>query len=90
MAMKDVHHFATISEYNELAGQETYHPLVSVLDFSTLNIPDPESRRELLKSFSFGYYAVFLKNGKYCDIHYGRNTYDYRMGPWCSLRRIRP
>jgi AraC-like DNA-binding protein len=78
--MKEVHHFATISEYNQLAGQETFHPLVSVIDFSTLNIPDAEGRRELLRQFSLGFYAVFLKNGNYCNIHYGRNNYDYQEG----------
>lgn len=78
--MKKVHHFTTISEYNELAGQKTLHPLVSVLDFSTLTIPDPERRRNILKNFSLGFYAVFFKNSKHCDIHYGRSTYDYQEG----------
>jgi AraC-like DNA-binding protein len=78
--MKGVHHFATVDEYNELAGQKTLHPLVSVLDFSQLVIPDPQARRNMLRCFSFGFYAVFFKKGKYCDIHYGRNKYDYQDG----------
>ena len=78
--MKQVHHFATINEYNELAGQQTLHPLVSVIDFSKIAIPDPEARRELLTHFSLGFYAVFFKNNKACDIVYGRKTYDYQEG----------
>lgn len=80
LGMKEVHHFATISEYNKLAGQETFHPLASVIDFSNVTIPSPEYRSELLRYFSLGFYAVFLKNNKYCEIYYGRNKYDYQEG----------
>ena len=62
-----------ISQYNELMGQETLHPLVSVIDFS---------KAKPIKSFRhyLGFYAIFLKTTKCGDIRYGRNIYDYREG----------
>lgn len=62
-----------ISDYNNLVGQETLHPLVSVIDLSKSK-PIRHFRR------NFGFYAVFLKDVKCGDLHYGRNYYDYQEG----------
>ncbi len=63
----------SISQYNSLVGQETLHPLVSVIDFSEVQ-PTKHVRMNL------GFYAIFLKDVKCGDIKYGRNYYDYQEG----------
>jgi AraC-like DNA-binding protein len=63
----------SISDYNELIGVETLHPLVSLVDFSKVG-PFTHLRKYM------GFYAIFLKDTKCGDIRYGRNMYDYREG----------
>lgn len=62
-----------VSQYNDLMGQETLHPLVSVLDFSKSK-PMKHIRKYL------GFYTIFLKEANCGDIKYGRNYYDYQEG----------
>ena len=45
-----------ICQYNEMVGQETLHPLVSVIDLSK------SSRMMKHVRMSYGFYAVFLKD----------------------------
>ncbi len=80
MNKKKVEHIETIHEYNALAGLETLHPLVSVIDFSTIAPPDAEARKEKMQHFTLGFYAVFFKNNEQCKIRYGRASYDYQEG----------
>ena len=63
----------TVQEYNRTMGVETLHPLVSVVDFSTLS-----SLKHGRKNF--GFYCVFLKQLKCGELSYGRSTYDYQEG----------
>lgn len=63
----------TVHEYNMSVGVETLHPLVNVVDFSTL-----KSLKHGRKNF--GFYAVFLKQLKCGELSYGRNMYDYQEG----------
>ncbi len=63
----------TITEYNDMLGVETLHPLVSVIDLSQV-----KPMRHL--RHTFGFYAVFLKDEKNCELLYGRQHYDYRKG----------
>ena len=63
----------TIHEYNMAVGVETLHPLVSVVDFSTL-----KSLKHGRKNF--GFYCIFLKQLKCGELSYGRSTYDYQEG----------
>jgi AraC family transcriptional regulator, transcriptional activator of pobA len=75
--MMDTIRIKTINDYNDIVDQETLHPLVSVIDFANAPIatgPPPSS------SFTFDFYAVFLKQGQNCTIKYGRNKYDYQQG----------
>ena len=74
-----------ICQYNDRIGQETLHPLVSVIDFS--KVAGIKRAR-----MSYGFYAVFLKEVKCGDLQYGRNYYDYQgrydgftspPGGWC-------
>lgn len=68
-----IRQISTVSEYNDMFGIETLHPMVSVIDMSKV-APMPGER------FSFGLYAVFLKEVKCGDLRYGRNYYDYQEG----------
>ncbi len=71
--MSEVLKINSVTEYNNLIGQETLHPLVSVVDFSKVD------------AFSFfkaqmDVYAIFLKDIKCGNITYGINNYDYEEG----------
>lgn len=65
----------TPQDYNEYFGLDTYHPLVSVVDFSKMK------NTVLPEGWSYGFYGIFLKgsNGK-SALKYGRNFYDYKEG----------
>jgi AraC family transcriptional regulator, transcriptional activator of pobA len=65
--------FETINDYNVFNNNPTFHPLVSVVDFSKA-APRQGSR------MYFGFYAIFLKDVKCGDLMYGRETYDYQEG----------
>lgn len=63
----------TVKDYNDYAGVDTLHPLVSVVKFSEL--PFVRNFRRYM-----GIYAVFLKDAKCGDIIYGGKPYDYEDG----------
>lgn len=63
----------TVDAYNKWLGVETLHPLVSVIDMS-------KAHRMRRMRHTFGFYAVFLKEVKCGDLHYGRHYYDYQEG----------
>ncbi|MBO9635623.1 MAG: helix-turn-helix transcriptional regulator [Chitinophagaceae bacterium] len=63
----------TVKHYNDYAGVDTLHPLVSVVSFSKL--PFIRNFRRYM-----GIYAVFLKDTKCGDIIYGGQPYDYEDG----------
>ncbi|ADV43501.1 AraC family transcriptional regulator [Bacteroides helcogenes] len=62
-----------VCQYNEMLGQETLHPLVSVIDFS-------KCKPQMYRRQRFGFYTIFLKDTKCGDLHYGRSYYDYQEG----------
>lgn len=62
-----------ITQYNTLRGLETFHPLVSVFEFSKMKLI-PEARAH------YGFYCVFLKEAMCGDLKYGCNYYDYQEG----------
>ncbi|MCU4166588.1 helix-turn-helix domain-containing protein [Carboxylicivirga caseinilyticus] len=71
--MSNIIKINTVTEYNNMIGQETLHPLVSIIDFSKI------------QPFSFyktqiNLYAIFLKDVKCGNIIYGINDYDYEEG----------
>jgi len=73
--MKDILRLESVSDYNNLVGVETLHPLVSVIDLSkTINYDRPHSH------LNFGVYAVFLKELVCGELRYGRGIYDYQEG----------
>ena len=61
----------SVAQFNSQRGQETLHPLVTVLDQSKSK--PVESRRHLSEI-----YIIFLKDVKCEDFQYGRNKYDYQ------------
>ncbi len=75
--MERTFRYDTVSEYNDLNNHETLHPLVSVIDFSKAR---PRSWGEKSVRINYGLYCIFLKDGKDCELKYGRNYYDYQEG----------
>ena len=67
-----------IYQYNDRVGNETLHPLVSVVDFSKCKAI--RHSRQMM-----GFYTIFLKEVKCGDIHYGRQYYDYQEGTMVFL-----
>lgn len=65
--------------YNSLYGLETVNPLVSVVDLRKA------TRMVDHVQFRYGVYALFLKNGKECELKYGRRPYDYQEGTVTSF-----
>lgn len=73
--MKNIYRLETVADYNNIVGAETLHPLVTVIDFSTL-----ESTYSDHTHLYFGVYAVFFKEYDCGELRYGRGTYDYQEG----------
>lgn len=71
--MSEIIKLETVQDYNNRLGVETLHPLVSVVDFSTIEVLE-HSRK------NFGFYCIFLKELDCGTLLYGRNKYDYQEG----------
>ncbi len=71
--MQKEFNFQTISEYNAFNNHETFHPLVSVIDFS-------KAKERTGSKMNFELYCIFLKDVKCGDLKYGRQNYDYQEG----------
>lgn len=71
--MEEIVKIESITEYNNMRGVATLHPLITVLDLSKAQ-PMPA------KTFNFGVYAVYLKELNCGDLKYGRSHYDYQDG----------
>lgn len=61
----------SVHQFNIERGQETLHPLVTVLDQS-------KSQPIQVTRFISGLYIVFLKEEKCAEMVYGRSHYDYQ------------
>lgn len=70
---KQLQNIKTVTEYNDMLGVETLHPLVSVIDLSKA-----KPMKHMRHTFSF--YTVYLKDEKNCELLYGRRSYDYQKG----------
>ena len=71
--MSKIIQIGSVTEYNNLVGQETLHPLISLIDFAKVD-PFYFFRAHM------GVYAVFLKDVKCGNITYGINNHDYEEG----------
>lgn len=69
----------SVDTYNKLYGLPTLHPLVTVVDL--------KQAKEVVNNarFTYGLYALFLKNGVQCTLKYGRKKYDYQEGSIVSF-----
>lgn len=74
--MKELLNMETTEDYNVRVGYKALHPLISLIDLSSTKYR-PGARANALR---FGFYAIFLKQGKDCTLKYGRNNYDYQEG----------
>jgi AraC-like DNA-binding protein len=75
MMKNKVYKVRTISELHKIAGfEKPKHPLVTVIDYSNVNVKDtPESA-----SFICSFYSVNFK--KHCSFIYGRQAFDHQEG----------
>ena len=71
--MTEIVKIESVAQYNAMRGAQTLHPLITVLDLSTVK-PMPA------QTFNFGLYAVYLKELECGELKYGRNHYDYQEG----------
>ncbi|WP_346860294.1 helix-turn-helix domain-containing protein [uncultured Draconibacterium sp.] len=71
--MSDIHKINSVTEYNNSVGQETLHPLISVIDFA-------KTEPFAFVKAQMNFYAIFLKDIKCGNITYGINNYDYEEG----------
>lgn len=69
----------SIDDYHKQYDITTLHPLVSVVDLSN------STKRLNHVRVKYGVYALFLKNGTYCSLKYGRKSYDYQEGSVVSF-----
>ncbi len=72
----DIFKLDSVKKYNDFYGIETFNPLISVVDFSKCS----NKNVKLPARFLYGLYAIFLKDVKCGDIHYGKQMYDYQEG----------
>ena len=77
--MDEIIQLDSIKAYNELYGLPTDHPLVTVVDLRKA------SRMQNHVRMRYGVYALFIKHGIGCNIHYGRQNYDYQKGTVVSF-----
>jgi len=66
-----IHKLESVAQFNSQRGQETLHPLTSVLDQS-------KSKPVQANRYLTDIYIIFLKDVKCEEFHYGRNKYDYQ------------
>lgn len=71
--MDEIIKLESVAQFNSIRGQETLHPLVSVLNQS-------KSKPVLANRNYSGLYIIFLKDVKCGEMKYGRNQYDYQEG----------
>ena len=76
--MEGIFRFDTVKEYNDLNNHETFHPLVSIINFSNAN-PRTWGKEQNVR-INYGMYCIFLKDIKCGNIKYGCNYYDYQEG----------
>jgi len=73
--MKNMYRIESIADFNKLNGVETLHPLVSIIDYSKVDVSFSEHTH-----YYYGVYAVYLKEYICGELTYGRNKYDYQEG----------
>jgi AraC family transcriptional activator of pobA len=76
MASNPLHRFSTISEYHKFRGLPApEHPLISVLDLSTIRDDHNDS-----VSLVFDFYSISMKRMPNGKLKYGQQSFDYDGG----------
>ncbi|MFR9513463.1 MAG: helix-turn-helix domain-containing protein [Rikenellaceae bacterium] len=70
----DIKELNSVDELNKRLGVKTLHPLITLLDFSKIDVSD---RSEVMTYRSKLYY-ISIKSGNCGKMIYGRNTYDFQ------------
>ncbi len=78
--MNKIFKMDSVTEYNNMMRVETLHPLISVVDFSKLDIPEYAVEEFQYDKAQLNAYAIFLKDIKCGNIKYGLKNYDYEEG----------
>lgn len=77
--MNDIIKIDSISKLHQLMGfPKPNHPLISVVDFSKIDLSELEKRESYKTAFDF--YSISLKGENECSIKYGREYYDFEEG----------
>lgn len=76
--MEKLYKIEDITKYNADNNTKTYHPLISVIDFSNADMRD-WGNVDAVK-FEYELYFIYLKDVKCGDMQYGRHYYDYQAG----------
>jgi AraC-like DNA-binding protein len=69
--MGKIEQLSSVTQFNSQRGQETLHPLVSVLDQS-------KSKKIRANRYFSELFVIFLKDVRCEDFQYGRSQYDYQ------------
>lgn len=73
----DIVRIQNISELHSILGyRKPSHPLISLIDFSKLELTDEYETRRVVT----GFYTIMLKNHVHGKIKYGREYYDFQEG----------
>lgn len=76
--MDNIIRIETISQLHEMVGYEKPdHPLISLFEPDKMDLSDLSF---LQQPITTGLYSISLKNGKECQIQYGRKQYDFQEG----------
>ncbi|MFI3296046.1 MAG: helix-turn-helix transcriptional regulator [bacterium] len=70
----DIKVLNSVHELNKSLGVKTLHPLITLLDFSKIDV---SNRNEVMTYRSMLYY-ISIKSGNCGKMTYGRNTYDFQ------------
>jgi AraC-like DNA-binding protein len=73
--LEKIYRIESIPDFNKLNGVETFHPLVSIIDYSKIDVSFSEHTH-----YYYEVYAVYLKEYICGELTYGRNKYDYQEG----------
>lgn len=76
MNLSDILHIESVSQINEMIGNEKLkHPLIALLEPSKVKTL-PEIKQKIVLDL----YSLSLKSGSECKIKYGRQNYDFQEG----------
>lgn len=77
--MNEIIELDSVKAFNDLHGLPTLHPLFTVVDLKQAAKIPAQIRMH------YGLYAIFVKHGVGCTIHYGRQKNDYQEGTVTSF-----